>query len=452
MNLFYIEHEETHLTFQHYVAVLSCQLTTPVPYQVLLYLNLQAAGISRLLMNRMESILGTKNCRQYCCWNKHFMFLISPLFLLLGATTTTATTFSSCSALLFIHTHVSTRGHKKRSSTRFQCRSSSSRNSLFLKHRSPSTRSSSISTIHRSKQDTMNNVEEESTVRVREEQEQEEEQTSDEVHAFRSRYWKDSTFLQNDLLRGKYEEDIQHLKPTGIDTEEESSQTTTATTITCMHSNKHGNIVAVQLSSAITERQAAIAQTLASHIRNSKTLHDSQFVHRSFGDGKGGNDCTYLAPIIQAWSPEISQQIVHIAQQAYDAANWQEMGYPPPTSLGIRTSEHLSYQGWKSLEGHKDVGSMYTCMIALKDPCDYEGGEFFVHKSIFDATDIQPDRLSAVVFLSDTIHGVRPITSGIRETFVTELWENDDSPLSLNRPTEEQWEEFLEGNVELTLD
>ena len=324
---------------------------------------------------------------------------------------------------------------------------------MFLKQRSPNTRSSSSSSsssmIHRSKQDTMKNVEEESTVRVSSEQDTE--QTLNKVHAFRSRYWKDSTFLQNDLLRGKYEEDIQHLKPTNIDMEEES-QLTTATTTTCMHSNKHGNIVAVQLSSAITERQATTTQTLASHIRNSQNLHDSQFVHRSFGDGKGGNDCTYLAPIIQAWSPEISQQIVHIAQQAYDAANWQEMGYPPPTSLGIRTSEHLSYQGWKSLEGHKDVGSMYTCMIALKDPSDYEGGEFFVHKSIFDATDIQPDRLSAVVFLSDTIHGVRPITSGIRETFVTELWENDDSPLSLNRPTEEQWEEFLEGNVELTLD
>jgi len=376
-----------------------------------------------------------------------------------STTTTATTTFSSCSALLLIHPHaLSTRGFEMQShneGTSFRCRSSSSRNYLFLKHRPPSTRSS-ISIIHRSKQDTMNA--EESTVGLREEHEKE--QTSDKVHAFRSRYWKDSTFLQNDLVHGKYEEDIQHLhvyssitnKPTDIDMEEESQTRTATTTTTCMHSNKHGNIVAVQLSSAITERQAAITQTLASHIRNSKNLHDSQFVHRSFGDGKGGNDCTYLAPILQAWSPEISQQIVHIVQQAYDAANWQDMGYPPPTSLGIRTSEHLSYQGWKSLEGHKDVGSMYTCMIALKDPSDYGGGDFFVHKSIFDATDIQPDRLSAVVFLSDTIHGVRPITSGIRETFVTELWENDDSPLSLNRPTEEQWQEFLEGKVELTLD
>lgn len=411
-------------------------------------------------MKRMESKLVTKNRRQYCCWNKRFMFLFSTLIFLLGTTTTTATTFSSCSALLWIHPHVSTRGHTKKNSNRFQCCSSSSRNFIFLKLCPPNTRRSNTSiSIHRSKQDTMNNVEEESTVRVRAELELELEleleQTIYKAHAFRSRHWKDSSFLQNDLLRGKYEEDIQlqHLKPTKIDMEEES-QTTTATTAstTCMHSNKHGNIVAVQLSSAITERQAAITQTLASHIRNSKNLHDSQFVHRSFGDGKGGNDCTYLAPIIQAWSPEIAQQIINIAQQAYDAANWKEMGYPPPTSLGIRTSEHLSYQGWKSLEGHKDVGSMYTCMIALKDPSDYGGGEFFVHKGIFDATDIQPDRLSAVVFLSDTIHGVRPITSGMRETFVTELWENDDSPLSLNRPTEEQWGEFLEGKVELTLD
>eukprot|EP00571_Detonula_confervacea_P000642 CAMPEP_0172321906 /NCGR_PEP_ID=MMETSP1058-20130122/44609_1 /TAXON_ID=83371 /ORGANISM="Detonula confervacea, Strain CCMP 353" /LENGTH=393 /DNA_ID=CAMNT_0013037521 /DNA_START=93 /DNA_END=1274 /DNA_ORIENTATION=+ len=380
----------------------------------------------------------------YCCGNKRFMFLISTLFLLGN------TNIPSCSAFLIVQPQgfLEIHSHNKRASNN-QCRSN-----FLKKHYPPRTRTS----CSVSQQETMNL--EESTIEL----EQEDQTTSTQSDVFRSRYWKDSTFLQNDILHRKYEEDIKHIQhedgTIGINTNNKPTETTnniledsqTATTITCMHTNKHEHVNAVQLSSAITEQQAATTRTLASHIQSSKKLHNTQFEHRSFGDGKGGNDCTYLAPILQAWSPGIAQQVIHIVQQAYDAANWQELGYPSPSSLGIRTSEHLSYQGWKSLEGHKDVGSIYTCMIALKDPSDYGGGDFFVHNSLFDATDIQPERLSAVVFLSDTIHGVRPVTSGVRESFVTELWERDDSPLTLNRPTEEQWQEFLEGKVTPTLD
>ena len=167
----------------------------------------------------------------------------------------------------------------------------------------------------------------------------------------------------------------------------------------------------------------------------------------------GGNDCTYLAPFLQSIVPGVAETVKGIATLAWRAASWDidvENGenipndnYFNPMSMGIRTSEHLSYNGWRSLEAHKDVGSIYTIMISIKDPEDYEGGEFFLHNSMFESTNVKLDKFSAIVFKSNTIHGVRPISSGHRESFVTELWINDDSPIGMCRPTEEQWETFV---------
>jgi hypothetical protein len=62
---------------------------------------------------------------------------------------------------------------------------------------------------------------------------------------------------------------------------------------------------------------------------------------------------------------------------------------------------------------------------------------------MFESTDVKLSQLSAIVFLSDTTHGVRPLTSGHRETFVTELWVNDDAPFGMTRPTPQEWEAFI---------
>ena len=239
--------------------------------------------------------------------------------------------------------------------------------------------------------------------------------------------------------------------------------------VTIIHRNKAGKAIAVEVASAISDHHVANVRALSHGISDiigggsssssssSSSSHDPKlqehFEHRSFGDGKGGNDCTYLAPFLQALCPNVASRVIDVACLAWRAASWNDPDqqgddqdsphHPDPTSLGIRTSEHLSYNGWRSLEAHKDVGSMYTIMISIKDPNEYEGGEFFLHNSMLESTEVKLDRLSAIVFLSNTIHGVRPITSGHRESFVTELWRNDDSPVGICRPTEEEWEAFL---------
>jgi hypothetical protein len=262
------------------------------------------------------------------------------------------------------------------------------------------------------------------------------------LQKWRSRYWEDSDFFEHQdaaSLRMDLDSALDELT---------NGKKFKEPTVIAMHRDKDEKVVAVEVSSALSEWEAETVQALAMCTR--KNIQ-SQFVNRSFGEGKGGNDCTYLAPLLQAYLPDVATKVVNIARLAWKAAGWDDDGrYPDPRSLGIRTSEHLSYEGWRSLEAHKDVGSVYTTMIAIAEPEDYDGGEFFVQNKFYDPTDIKPNRLSAVVFLSDTTHGVRPIVAGRRKTFVTELWDNDDAPLGLNRPTPEKWEEFLADKVDLT--
>jgi hypothetical protein len=51
---------------------------------------------------------------------------------------------------------------------------------------------------------------------------------------------------------------------------------------------------------------------------------------------------------------------------------------------------------------------------------------------------------SAVVFLSESYHGVTDIESGHREMFTNELWEYDDPPWPQVRPRPQYMELFLE--------
>lgn len=258
----------------------------------------------------------------------------------------------------------------------------------------------------------------------------------------RSRYWKDSAAMKESSVLDLKNE-IQLETATEIAEQNENANPTAIETL--YRNNNRNTVVAVEITTALSEEEATQIKTLAETIRQESQLGKSQFEHRSFGTDKGGNDCTYLAPLLQLLLPQTAAKVVSIAQLAWEEADWgvETENLPSPTELGIRTSEHLCYDGWKSLEPHKDVGSIYTCNIALKEPEDYEGGEFFLHTSFFDQTEIKPQRLSAVVFLSDTTHGVRPITAGSRESFVTEFWDQDDAPLGMNRPTPEEWEAFL---------
>jgi len=162
---------------------------------------------------------------------------------------------------------------------------------------------------------------------------------------------------------------------------------------------------------------------------------------------RGGNDVTFLAGFLQLYAPGVSSQIYTLAHMVWSSANWSNIThdgfgnavhYPNPYHTGLRTSEHLSYARWGSLGEHVDSESVYTVLIAMADPTEYEGGEFYIKpKSLFGSDftiSLRPGRLSAIVFISEEAHGVGSIMSGRREMFTNELWAYDDVGLGVLRP------------------
>jgi predicted 2-oxoglutarate/Fe(II)-dependent dioxygenase YbiX len=136
---------------------------------------------------------------------------------------------------------------------------------------------------------------------------------------------------------------------------------------------------------------------------------------------------------------------------ARSAAGWGDE-HSDPGTLGVRTNEHLRYSAGGMVGKHTDDESVYTIVVALSDPADYDGGEYVLYD------DQVPDpprehrvklrRLSALVFLSSlTLHGVSPITRGSREVFAAELWEEDDVPTDWMRPNVRDFREGVLGQA-----
>jgi len=153
--------------------------------------------------------------------------------------------------------------------------------------------------------------------------------------------------------------------------------------------------VAVIVENAFNKQEAATLEDLKRCIH--KYHKRSLLEHRPFAYGidgqeyKGGNDCTFLGGFLQTFAPGVAAQVKYVGHLAWKAAKWGEIVvasnkgveqlYVDPKKTGIRTSGHLSYEGWDELGLHADSGSLYTVLFMLSDPVDYDGGELkFVNK------------------------------------------------------------------------
>jgi 2OG-Fe(II) oxygenase superfamily len=160
-----------------------------------------------------------------------------------------------------------------------------------------------------------------------------------------------------------------------------------------------------------------------------------------------------MAGYLQMLAPGISAHVVNLVRMARVAAKWDQapmLQFPDPGELGVRTNEHLQYTAGGFVGLHTDDESVYTIVVALSEPDAYEGGEYV----LYDADDptketlVKLPRLSALVFLSSlTSHGVAPVTSGLREMFAAEFWEEDDVPHTALRPNIQEYHEQVLGEV-----
>jgi hypothetical protein len=217
------------------------------------------------------------------------------------------------------------------------------------------------------------------------------------------------------------------------------------TEVTSTFTSSEGELVSIE--NAITPQEAFAVQSLGRCTRKVLPL-DLPFYHkRAFGlahqiDNEGdhlqsGNVCTYLSGLLQMFAPGVAAQLPKIAVAAWEVADWggEHFGHmPDPRKTGIRTTEHLYYETTSQLGVHIDGGSNYTVVISLSDPREYEGGQF---RLLSDNVMFKPNKFTAIVFRSEIMHGVEPITSGKRETFATELWPLVDTPAGLAKPSPE---------------
>ena len=104
----------------------------------------------------------------------------------------------------------------------------------------------------------------------------------------------------------------------------------------------------------------------------------------------------------------------------------------PLVDLNVRCIEFHTYTAGDGLstQGHRDQGSVFTISILLSETHEFDGGTFLTcdrskhPKSAADGTYVH-HRISkgdAILFHSEKMHNVAPITSGLRNALIIELW------------------------------
>lgn len=81
-----------------------------------------------------------------------------------------------------------------------------------------------------------------------------------------------------------------------------------------------------------------------------------------------------------------------------------------------------------STQGHRDMGSILTMSVLLSEPDSVQGGTF----TTCDRGDGQPwfhtvGKGDAILFHSEKMHNVVPLTEGIRHALVIELWLHEEN-------------------------
>jgi hypothetical protein len=227
-----------------------------------------------------------------------------------------------------------------------------------------------------------------------------------------------------------------------------------------------GNVNLVIVENAMHPVHVKAVQTLAKCVRTFLPhLYESRAMYKEMDldedPGLGGNCPTHLAPLVGVFLPDVIAEMDKTLSVAYEAAGWEKIVEEdknkdwrrseklfPPSKVGVRASEHLTYSDFPSLAEHDDgEGTCYTMNFAFSGPDEYEGGEFYIvtkgPNEYRKYQHLKPNKYEAMVFLGGRyLHGVEEIRGGHREMFSTEFWPYPDAPFGSNL-----WSNFP-GNME----
>lgn len=164
--------------------------------------------------------------------------------------------------------------------------------------------------------------------------------------------------------------------------------------------DNEGLVFLVHIRKAILPIHVKAIQVLAScvratlpHLYESRPMYQEQNLDED--PGLGGNCPTHLAPLVGIFMPNVMEQMYQNLKFAYDAAEWEEAvnqdrfrqyygkvsrddAMHAPEHVGVRASEHLTYNDFPALAKHNDGSStVYTMNYAFSD--EYQGGGILHH-------------------------------------------------------------------------
>jgi hypothetical protein len=151
-----------------------------------------------------------------------------------------------------------------------------------------------------------------------------------------------------------------------------------------------------------------------------------------------------LLGMVQKYLPGVASSMLRAIHVAYEQVEWSGLSIPDPYQLGLRTAEFLQYKKTGRLGLHQDSESILSISVALSHEDDYEGGFFHLQS---ENVLFKVPRLGAMVFFSESDHGISPIHGGDRKTFVMELWDEDDVPLGMPRPGPDSFHEYQDVRI-----
>lgn len=155
------------------------------------------------------------------------------------------------------------------------------------------------------------------------------------------------------------------------------------------------------LSLAEVDEVHAVARALRQrpHVYESSPQHEAKFLHA------GGH--------FARAAPALCEKLLALMRRRW------------PSPCAVRCVEYHEYRPGGALldAGHRDVGSNLTLSVLLSDPRELGGGIF----TTYCGPDAAPVRHElglgdAVLFHSERVHHVTPVTRGVRHALVIELW------------------------------
>ena len=146
---------------------------------------------------------------------------------------------------------------------------------------------------------------------------------------------------------------------------------------------------------------------------------------------RGPNVNTEVRRVKQRWLPinfEETKKIHNLCMEIFEEANRRCFGVNIDKVFEMFYGEyHAADKGF--YREHKDAslgssGEIYdrklSMTIQLSDPDEYEGGDFVFYDSSFDHPDkeLLRQKGTAFVFPSILLHGIQPVTKGVRKCLV----------------------------------